>query len=160
MKISAKIEANYISQFTQDCIKEAGVDPVDGWKYPHNHKEFNRFANWVRRVLEECNWWELDGKAKNVNKHLQLRLLTIYKEIIEKDLIPVEFQKGLRLPSNEGVEPRQATWEEWYDQRSKEAWLWYQHWCRHISAIPATFRQADHQRLMRLRAVVSILKSR
>src|SRR4029077_4803901 len=112
--------------------------------------EFNRFSNWLRRTIEECNWWELEGSAKNINSHLQLRLITIYHNIIEQDLIPVEYM-NLRLPSNTGVEPAQETWEKWYDKRSKEAWLWYQHWCRHISAVGLVFRELDHQRLMRFR---------
>lgn len=159
MKYTKKAEAGHISPFTLDCIKEAGVKPVKGWEHPQHHKEFNRFANWVRRVLEECNWWELDGSARNVNAHLQLRLLTIYKDIIEKELIPLEYMKGQRLPRNEGVEPRQPEWQEWYDQRSKEAWLWYQHWCRHISSVAIAFRPEDHQRLQRFRSTFQVLKA-
>lgn len=160
MKFTRKLDSGHISPFTLDCIKEAGVSPVKGWEFPQHHKEFRRFSNWVRRVIEECNWWELDGSAKNINMHLQLRLITIYKDIIDKELIPVEYLTGMRLPRSEGIEPREATWEEWYDKRSREAWLWYQHWCRHISAINPAFRDTDHQRLMRFRNTIQILKAR
>lgn len=160
MKFSKKLDQGHISKFTQDCIKEAGVTPVEGWEFPQHHKEFRRYTNWVRRVIEECNWWELDGSARNINAHLQVRLLSIYKDIIEKNLLPEEYLKGVRVPTNEGVEPREDDWDSWYDKRSREAWLWYQHWCSHITAVPATFRESDHQRLMRFRNTFQILKSR
>lgn len=158
MKVTKKIEVGHVSPFTLDCIKEAGVTPKRGWEHPQHHKEFARYSNWVRRVIEECNWWELDGRAKNINKHLQLRLLSIYKDIVDKDLIPAEYMRGMRLPLNEGVVPRQEDWQAWYDQRANEAWRWYQHWCTHITGIPIAFRPEDHQRLMKFRNVFQILR--
>lgn len=163
--VQERIEVGYMGDFLRDCMRECGLDPVkppeSKWEGEHPDREFTRFACWVRRCIEECNWWELNGGAKNINAHLQVRLLTTYRDFIDIPLIPGHLMHRTGLPSNEGREPAQATWQEWYDKRAHDADLWYRHWCSNIHSVKgAGFGTYANKRLMKIRNIWQLFKNK
>lgn len=150
-------ETSRQGQFLRDCAAEAWR----GQEVPHNtawqqkqghHKEFARWHDWVRRVLEECCWWELNENKRNINSHLQLRLTNLYLEALSYRMIG---DKDLYIPTakrveQEGKKPKQNTWEEWYRKRATDADLWYKHWTSHIIAVSSSGEQTN-VRTMRIR---------
>lgn len=161
--MTRSIEKKYAEEFKQpfviDSIKESGAEEVLGWKHPQHHKEFLRWSKWVRRVLEECIWWELNGGAKNINSHLHLRLLSLYRDIYDKELLHFDHMQGARLPLKQGQEPKQEDWGSWYRKRSVEAEQWYRHWCAHIGAVEP-FGPLTTRRTMKFRSMWHLMRSK
>lgn len=152
-------------QYLRDCAVEAWrpeEPPYDkAWEGTLNHlKEFARWHDWVRRVLEECCWWELNGGGKNVNSHLQLRLTNLYAESLsyrtigDEDLyIPIP-----KMVEQEGKCPRESTWDEWYRKRSRDSVLWYRHWTSRIIAASPSGEQTN-VRTARIREIWQLLRN-
>lgn len=146
-------------QFIRDCAAEAWrpKEVPHSKEWAHNnthHKEYARWHDWVRRVLEECCWWELNGGGKNINAHLQLRLTSTYTEALSYRTLGDE---DLRIPlpkmvEQEGKEPRESSWEEWYKKRARDSDLWYKHWTSHIIAASPT-GEMSNVRTMRIRGM-------
>lgn len=151
-------------------LRDAAVEAWRPKEVPHSkewedtnfhHKEYARWHDWVRRVLEECCWWELNGGGKNINSHLQVRLTNLYLNSLTHRTVGDQY---LRIPNakmvdQEGREPRERTWEQWYDKRSRDADLWYKHWTSHIIAA-SFFGVQSNTRTQRIRDMWQLFKNR
>lgn len=153
-----KVKNKVAGQFLIDCSKECGAEKVPGWDYNQAEKEFFRFSQWVRRMIEEVNWFELNGGGKNINAHLQLRLLSAYQDLMP--LISPELVGRFKLPANEGQAPG-LSWSVWYEKRAREAHLWYHHWCSHIQCVEGmTFGNMANTRLLKIRGIWQLYKNK
>ena len=152
-----KQEGKYVGQFLQDAHREA-FQPEEAilsaeWEGNMHHREFARWHDWVRRTLEECCWWELDDSAKNINKHLQVRLASVYKEALEyRELDQSVVPRLPRMPKQTGVEPKEDDWSDWYYKKQRDSRRWYQHWTSHIMVV-SPYGHQTNIRTMRIREI-------
>jgi hypothetical protein len=153
-----------VGTFLIDAHREAfrPGEPVfnKGWAGEDHHKEYARWHDWVRRVLEECCWWELNGgvENKNVNVHLQIRLTSIYTHSLDYR-VPGRSIRIPKMVKQEGVEPRESSWIAWYDKRSRDADLWYKHWTSHIIEVSPSGNMTN-VRTMRIRDMWQLFSKR